>query len=488
LPDASDAEAAAATSTVGVGSRAVRNTALVLAARVTSRSIALITVLATMRHLGPDPFGRFQTLVTYTAVITVLVDLGFNTLYVREAARHPGEISRYLSNMVAVRLAMSVLGLGVLALALRVPGLEGYLLPGFLLMILASLSQLLRQTFYALQRVGYDAVETVLEACVLLLLTAYGILTGQGVAFFIWAYTISYAFACAFIVTVLVARGIARLELRFEPRLVATWLVASLPLALTFVVTTLYFKVDVPILQLFRSFNEVGWYTAAYKPFEALLFVPMSMLNVIFPLLAIYHREAPARLAVGVDRFYKLLLLIGWPLTIGVLVLAPGLTRLLGLFPPAEPALEILALGIVFMFVNNTWIATLNAIDRQAAFTWAALASLVVNVGLNLVLIPAYGYLGAAFATVLTEAVLFVIGWLLTRRYLRSVPVVRLSWRVILAGTVMGAVLLPFRSATEHWMVLGLVLLGALVYTGAALLLRALDAGEVEMMKRAVGR
>jgi O-antigen/teichoic acid export membrane protein len=140
------------------------------------------------------------------------------------------------------------------------------------------------------------------------------------------------------------------------------------------------------------------------------------------------------------------------------------------------------------MFVNNTWIATLNAIDRQAAFTWAALASLVVNVGLNLLLIPVYGYLGAAFATVLTEAVLFVMGWLLTRRYLRPVPVLRLSWRVILAGALMGAVLLPFRGATEHWMVLGLVLLGALLYAGAALLLRALDAGEIEMMKRAVGR
>jgi len=487
LDDPTTAEAAPVRpATAGVGSRAVRNTALVLAARILSRAIALVTVLATLNHLGPAGFGRFQTLVTYTSVITVLVDLGFNTLYVREAARHPGEIARYLSNLITTRLLMSLLGLVVLAVALRIPGLQSLLLPGFLLMILASLSQLLRQTFYALQRVGFDAVETVLEAGVLLVLTLAGILTRQGVAYFLWAYALSYAFACVFILTVLVVRRIAVLRPRFELRLVSTWLVASLPLALTFVVTTLYFKIDVPILQLFRSFDEVGWYASAYKPFEALLFVPMSMLNVIFPLLAVYHREAPERLAVATDRFYKLLLLLGWPLTVGVFVLAPGLTSLLHLYRQAEPALAILALGIVFMFINNTWIGTLNAIDRQAAFTWAALASLIVNVGLNLLLIPAYGYVGAAWATVLTEAVLFVAGLLLTRHFLRLVPVLRLSWRVLIAGLLMGVPLWLLRGFTGGWVTLGLVALGGLIYAAAALLLRALDAGELDMIRRAV--
>ena len=70
-------------------------------------------------------------------------------------------------------------------------------------------------------------------------------------------HALSYAFACVFILTVLVVRRIAVLRPRFELRLVSTWLVASLPLALTFVVTTLYFKIDVPILQLFRSFDDV---------------------------------------------------------------------------------------------------------------------------------------------------------------------------------------------------------------------------------------
>src|SRR5207244_13643187 len=69
-------------------------------------------------------------------------------------------------------------------------------------------------------------------------------------------------------------------------------------------------------------------------------------------------------------------------------------------------SLQILALGIFAMFVTNAFIATLNAVDRQGLFTWATFVSLVVNLILNLALIPFLGYLGAAWATVLTEVAL----------------------------------------------------------------------------------
>jgi O-antigen/teichoic acid export membrane protein len=470
----------------GLGSRALRNTALVLAARVASRLLALVTVIATGNHLGDAGFGRFQTLVNYTALVTVLVDLGFNTLYVREAARHPAQISRYLSNLVSARLLLALVALGVLAGVLRIPGLEDLLLPGFVLMMLASYSSLLRGSFYALQRLGYEALAIVLESAVLLGLTIAGIRSGQGVAYFLWAYAASYGFSCAYILTVLLARRMVRLRWRFEPGFVRAWFWAGLPFALTFVITTIYFKIDVPILQQFRSYAEVGWYTFAYKPFEALLFVPVTMLNVVFPVMSVYHRDAPDRLALAVDKFYKSLMLLGWPITVGVFVLAPGLNALLRLFPRSEPALEILALGIVFMFVNNAFIGALNSIDRQLAFTWAAGFSLVVNVACNLALIPPFGYLGASWATVLTEAALVAVGWTLTARYMRRVPVLRLSWKIVLAGLVMGAVLYPMRGF-HGLLVVAAVLLGALVYTLALLLLRGIESDEVAMLRAAAG-
>ncbi len=468
----------------GQGSRALRNTALVLAARFLSRALALFTVVLTIHHLGAGRFGRFSLLVTVASIVTVLIDLGFNSLYPREAARHPGEMSRYLGNLVTLRLVMGLVAFAVLALALLPYGLDYLAVPGFLMLLLQSYSGLLRQTFYASQRVGFEAVGIVVEAIVLLALTLAGIAAGAHEAYFVWAYAAMWGVSCAYIVAVLQVTGLARLRPRFEWGLMRSWLRQSLPFAMTFVITTVYFKSDQPILGLFRPNAEVGLYAAAYKPFEALLFIPVSMLNVVYPVLSVFHRESRDRLRPGIERFYKLLLLVGWPLTVGTVVLAPGFARLLA-YPESAPALAILGGGIVLMFVNNAFIGALNSIDRQAAFTGASIVSMVVNVGLNLVMIPIWGYIGASISTVLTEAVLLSVSWWLVRRHLFALPALHLSWRILVAGLLMGLVIAPFRAGGPYWAVAAIPA-GAVVYAVAVFLIRALDPGELDLFRRAV--
>ena len=311
-------------------------------ARVASRLLAFVTVIATMNQLREAGFGNFQALVNYTALVAVLVDLGFNTLYVREGARHPAEIGRYLSNLLSARVLLALVALLVLAGALKLAGLESLLLPGFVLMVLTSYSNLLRNTFYALQQLRFEAAAIVLESVILLGLVLYGIYRHQSVAYFIWAYAASYGFSCAYFVTVILARRMATIRWRLEPAFLRRWFWQGLPFALTFVLTTLYFKIDVPILLAIKGAGQTGIYSSAYKPFEALIFVPMTLLQVVFPILSIQHRSSPERLRQTVERFFKALVILGWPVTVGTVLLAPGLTHLLRLFPAAEEPLRIL--------------------------------------------------------------------------------------------------------------------------------------------------
>jgi O-antigen/teichoic acid export membrane protein len=140
----------------------------------------------------------------------------------------------------------------------------------------------------------------------------------------------------------------------------------------------------VPILNLFRSFQEVGWYQLAYKPFESLQFVPLALQAVVYPVLAVYYSSAKDRLGLAYQRFFKILVLLGWPISIGTLVLTHPIGRLFHLFPQSEPSLRILALGIVFLFVNSAFTAMLYSIDRQDLFAWVTAIAVVVNVLLTL--------------------------------------------------------------------------------------------------------
>jgi O-antigen/teichoic acid export membrane protein len=262
-----------------------------------------------------------------------------------------------------------------------------------------------------------------------------------------------------------------------DGRLLWQWLKLAFPFALGSLLTNVYWKADVPILQHFRPFAEVGWYQFAYKPFEALQFVPLAVQAVVYPLLAVTHREAPERIRTLYARFYKVLLLLGWPLTVGTFMLATPVGRLFRLYPESVPALRILSLAIVFLFINSAFTAMLYAIDRQQWFAGVTAIAVVVNVGLNLLLIPRFGYFAASATTVVTEAAFSVAGWLfVARRYHLAWP--RLSWRVLLAGLVMGAVLVPLH---DHSLLLGAPI-GGLVYLAALLLLRAVDREELRLL------
>jgi O-antigen/teichoic acid export membrane protein len=462
---------------------------LILGARVVSRLIALVTVFATASSLKDARFGDFNTVVTVTALVApVFLDLGFNILYQREGARRPSEIERYLQNLMSARLILAVISFPVLAVALYFLQLSDLLIPGYLLMVLTSYANLLRYTLYALQRLGFEAIAIVLESLLLLGLTLFGVFNHMGVSYFLWAYVATYAFDCIFFSVLLRSLKIARFRWRFEPQLLRQWFWMGLPFAVTFVLTTLYWKLDVPLLKLFKSSAEVGWYSFAYKPFEAMLFVPITMLGVVLPVLAVYQRSSMDRLRAAVTMFFKALLMVGWPLSVGVALLATPLAGLWsGFYPQSVPALRILALAFVFAFVNNAFIGALTVIDRQATYAKAAGISLAVNLVLNLILIPPFGYIAASWTTVVTEAVLVAAGWWLTARHLGKLHLAAASWRPILAGVVMGVVLYPLRDVQGDAVVL-VVLLGIAVYAAAVVLLRAMTREEIEFVRGALGR
>jgi len=477
--------AAPAGQVAGTGSRTLRNTALILTARVISQLLALVSVLVLIRHLQPTGMGEWGDVVNQAALATVFLDVGFNTLFQREAARRPAMLSSYLSRLMTGRLGFALLALAVFAGVLAWRGQLPYLLPAYLMMVLASYSNLMRGALYAVQRLRFEAIAIVLQSVVLLGLVVYGVVSRQGVLYFLWAYAGSYAFSVAYFAVILTVRGIARIRWSFDLVFLMNWLREGLPFAATFAITTIYFKINVPLLALFKGHYETGLYVAAFKPFEALLFVPVSMLNVVFPVLATYRSGAEGQLSGAVNRFYKALLLLGWPIAVGTFMLAHGF-RFIYSYEQSEPALRFLATGIVFMFITNAFIGALNAIDRQLSFTWAALGSMVVNIVLNLILIPLFGYLGASVATVLTEVALLGFCWYLTARHLTRVPLLSLSWRILLAGLVMGAALYPLMHVTGPMVVVA-ILAGAVVYGLALLLLGGLDADDIRLVRRAIG-
>jgi len=467
-------EVPATVATTGLGKRALRNTLLILTARVASRVVALITVVLISHVLGDARFGRMQTAVTYSALASIVADFGFTTLYVREGARRPERLTQLLNFAMSVRVMLSAAAGPLLLAGLWFAGLQSLWLPTFAILVIGGYLLLLRSSLYATQRLNFEIAEIVPESLLLLGLVFLGAAVHADTGYFLWAYAITYAVATVYFAAVLLRRGLFRPRWSIDVSLIKPWFSSGVPLAVTFLLTTVYFKVDVPILQHFRSYAEVGWYTLAYKPFEALLFIPVTLRSVIFPVLSIYKTEAPERVLATAEKFFKGLAMIGWPITVGVFLLTQQFNDLLQLFPKSEDSLHILALAIVFVFVDNTFAATFNAVDKQKTFAYIALSGLGINIVLNLFLIPAFGYIGASWSTVVTEIALVAIGWAVLRAQVGTLRVFRLTWRIIPAGAVMGAFIFAVHPQGRVPLLL-VTLAAAAIYVLCLVLFRALD-------------
>ncbi len=468
-----------------MGTRALRNTGLLLVTRVFSRIVALVSVITIGNALGDTHFGEMQTAVTYVNLVGTFSDLGLSALYVREGARQVASLGRFFNNIASAKLVLTVISLPPLFAVLYFAGLRSVLWPSFAILVLSGYTLLLRNTLYAMQQLGFEIIEIIPETLIVLGLALAGAHAGADAGYYLWAYAASYAFAAMYFAVVLYRKGVLRLHWTVDMSMLRPWVRAAIPLGITFVITTVYFKVDVPILQRFRPYDEVGWYTFAYKPFESLLFIPFSLRGVVFPLLAVYHKRSPERVLALTEKFFKALVMLGWPITVGVFLLASQFNDLLRLYPQSAPALQILALAIVFMFADNTFAATLNAIDKQTVFAGIAMVGLVVNVGVNLVVIPRYGYLGASWAVVVTEAALVVAGWAVLRAQLGAIRVVRACWKTLVAGVVMG-VFIHFVQPQGRFMLFVVIAASALIYAGVLILLRVADTEELGLIRNAL--
>ena len=463
-----------------LGTRAVSNSVFILAARSISKVISLVVVIVLANALGDANYGRYTTLIVYSGLVAVVGDLGFQSLYTREAARNRSELGHYLGTLIVLRIGLAALAAVVLAFALGLgAGLPSLIIPGCALLIATAYASLLRNTFYSVGRAEFDAIAIVAETLIQAGLIVFGARRHSGVSYYIWAYTASYAFTIAYSVIVIQVFRLGRIRLGLDVDLIWRWLPLALPFAFTFFLTNVYFRAGFVILQQFRSFAEVGWFTLAYKPFEALQFVPLAIQTVVYPLLAVYFVSDPSRLKTAYERFFKVLVLLGWPLTVGTFVLVHPINQIFnrsGEFAQSEPALRILAFGIVFLFVNSAFYATLNAMNRQGLNAGATALATVVAIVLNLVAIPFFGYIGASFATVLTEAALCTFGWWFVqlRRPELRLGVVKLTWRILVAGVVMGVALYLIR----RYSIFLTVPAGFAVYAVAIYFLRAIEPEE----------
>ena len=441
----------------------------------------------TARYLGAAGFGILSFALAFTGIFGVFSDLGLSTLTVREVARDKTLASKYLGNITVMKIILVIITFGLIAITINLLGYPEQTIKVVYLVALSvifgAFSNMFNSIFQAYEKMEYVSVGRILSSALMLAGALFAISYGFDIVGFASIYFIVSAIVLGYSFVVCVWK-FAKPEIEVDWSFWKPTIKEALPFGLTGTFITIYLWIDSVMLSLMKGDEVVGWYNAAYRLVLVLLFIPVAFNSAVFPLMSQFYINSTNSLKFMLEKHFKYMLIIGFPIGVGTTLLADKIILLIfgTEYTPSVIALQILTWAIVLIFARTAFERVLEAANRQIIVTEVFGGCALLNVILNVILIPRYSYIGAAVATLITDFAVFVLIFVWSLKIGYSVPnkqLVEVISKAISASLLTGV----FIEYLRYLNLFVLVFTAIIIYFGLILLIKGLDKDDIRLLK-----
>ncbi len=483
-----------------------KNSLVPMTLSLSNKAIDFAFAMLYVRILGPEGTGNYYFVVALYGFFEIISRYGLGTLLTRDVAADKNHSSRYLTNVMALRTWLWLATMPVLVLVTWVYtnigafgiltnaeaiGRQEVVAIGILAiaMLFANWADAFSATFHAFEKMEYPAGLSSAMAILKVTLGASVLLAGFGFV------GLAGTSLVVNIVQVIWLYLLLRVTL-FRPQWKWDWplqiqmLRISGPLMINHLLATIFWRIDVWILRPLAGAAAVGLYSIGLKYMDGLNIIPSVFTLAVFPLMSRYAKDDGQSLLRSYRVSVRLLIMVSLPIAMAVTFLAEPLVWLVGgsqyLNVPltirafgrtatvtggADLAMQVIMWSIPIGFVNSVTQYVLISVNQQHFLTRAFIFGVIFNTVGNLFLIPRFGYLGAAFVTILSELSLLFPFYYSVRRNVGTIPWFRSFAPPAVAVAIMGGIVYGLTGmGVNVWIAvaLGLVVyLAGLVLTGA---------------------
>lgn len=472
---------------MGLGQSIGKNTVVMFISQLMTWSASFVLMLFLPRYLGSTHFGLLYLAISLTTIFRILIDFGGRYFITKIVAISSDDAADLIMNSLANRILMWIISF-ILMIAFAY--LAGYPIEEkYLILILGlsalweSFTEVFLNGFQGSEKMEYIAASNVVQRMALAVPAVIVLLLGAS------SITIAVIMATsaflAFLVSLHYTRKLFVLHFSVTWGKMKSLIKEGSPYFLWSVFGVIYYRIDAVMLSKMAPTDVVGWYGAAYRFFDILMFFPSILATVIFPVFARLWDHNDTDFVRIKQKSLEAMILAGIPISIGIFSFAHPIIKLffgLDQYAQTIPVLKLFAFCILPVYIDFVLGSMVLAIDKQTQWSIVAFLAIFVNVGLNLMFIPyaqqhyANGGMGAAVATIITE--FFVMGSAI--KLLPSYIITGINYVVpiksIGSGVIMIASLFLLNMLGIPWILKGVV--GLFAYLGGLLLLRTLSPEE----------
>ena len=441
--------------------------------------LGAVAVRSMTTGLGTSAYGTFVIVQAFISLVLNFSQLGLVQVLQRDIAKGDQDEARLLSLAMGLRVTLAFLAIplagaiGFVAYSHHSADLKIGLLVALCTPPFAAISQVAAGHFNAqVRNAAINIIGLIQQATYVGLVIASVALHGS-VVLCIAASVIGWVVSA--LLMVVMARREVTFSMAYDRAHWLSMLRISTPIGMAYVIGTFYLRADILILSVMSNTTQVGLYGVAYAVITFFLVLPSILTKTFLPGLVKASTDDIEGAVRTVLRYFAI---GGTFAATGIMICGPTVVRLFAgkHFEGSVTPLRILGLGLIFIFVTSGLSSVSIARGFGNRLFVMSSISLVINVALNIAVIPTFGIVGSAAATDICEVIAMTfIAWLVHNETgIRGRPLAVL-FRPVIAGAVTCAVLFPIYSRHSSSTAVGLALMPVLsvIYLFVLWVLRA---------------
>ena len=454
-----------------------KNISWVTTSQVIVNLCAFLWTIAIARYLGVNDYGILSFAISFTVLLGMGTDIGMSTFATREISKDKSITHKFINNVIPFKILLSIALFIVTALILILLGYNKLTIEVALIISLETIFicmiKFIGGVFQAYENQKINSIGEMIAGILLLIFTLIVIMFDLGLIGVAISYALAYLiFLLHMVINMNKSFGIPKFEFDFK-----FWkdiAIKSIPFGLSIFFYTVYFSIDVVMIQFLSGDFATGIYNSAYKIVSVFAAFYVIYQYVIFPLMSKLYAENANLLKVSFEQSFKYSLLILLPLCIGVYFYSPYIIDLIysSQYALASPAMQILIWTVVFLFINGVATSLLNSIGKEVSVTKIYLIAAIFNIVLNYLTIPVWSYIGASITTVLSEILILVLMMycIFKTEYKPDLSLLKTIVKLIVCGVILAVVLHLIN--VSLWLAIPI---GFVVYVLALFITRTID-------------
>lgn len=464
----------------------LRNSTSYLVADAVIKLLSFVFNVYVVRLLGDERFGLYSTVLAYVGIFSIIGDLGMTQYATREIARGRRKADELFWNLLTIRMVLGVVAtIFIIASAAFVAGYQASMIWGILIACIGFFAH----AFWgpvSIILIGHERVDYASVLGIIIQLFFIGVGTWvllEGYTFYglIVASYIGAPVAALIGVVYIKRSNLATFKVHISPGDWLSLLKYSLPFALITFAILAAKDLDTVLLSLWRSPEEVGWYKAAYNLIFKLLFIKGALLSTLTPQMSRYYGVSKSRVAKTFNSSFKILWAFSFPIAVGTTLLAEPLVVWLYTdeFVRSSLVLAILIWALPLLNLSSLCGSVTTATDKEKKAARVYVLAALLNLVANFIVVPIWGYIGAAVVTVITEAAALLLFYAVLHHEFPLTDLRNTLLKPLVAGLIMGGAILIL----QKWPVSLSILTGAVVYGAVLFALKPFNQAESEVMQ-----